>query len=402
MMPRLTWPALQRITTRELRPGGLRIQPEQSLIKLLIEYRKKKQNERNETTDEGERQRLDVIQNQLKILANATSYGIFIEVITEDKPTIAHAYGLNAFKSKKVSKMEQFGEFFNPLIATMATASARLMLAMAEAWLEQHGGYYAFCDTDSMAVSPFHWKPLQTFFQSLNPYETVDPILKLEHDDRDASRELLDVWFYGISAKRYVLYRLMDGHPVLVDDGWSSHGLGHLLHESREDEESHDMWERKLWAKIIKAAIGSASEKEVCEEYSSQYAVSKYAVTKPTLHQRLRSINRNRACLSQIKPFNFILVGQPAESSENGEPIHPVTKFTKRIEEAPFQPFVDYNSGKRYNGGSQLFWKTLQSVIHDYLNHPEAKFGNGCSTGKMRRRHFVIDKIAYIVRKRTN
>jgi len=377
-------------------PGGRAIQPQESLIKSIIEYRKKKQNERNQTTDEGERQRLDVIQNQLKILANSTSYGIFIEVNTKDKATIAHAYGLNEFKSKKVSKTEQFGEFFNPIIATMATAGARLMLAMAEAWLEQHGGCYAFCDTDSMAVSPFYWKPLTSFFQSLNPYDSADPVLKLELDDRDANGELLDLWFYGISAKRYALYRLVDSHPVLVHDGWSSHGLGHLLHQSREDEESHNMWERKLWTKIIKAAIGSASEKEVCEEYSSQYAVSKYAVTTPTLHRRLRAINRKKAYSRQIKPFNFILVGQPTESSENGEQIHPITKFTKRIEEAPFQPFIDYNSGKRYSEGTHLYWKTLESVIHDYLDHPEGKFVNGNSAEKMRRRHTYIEHVRYI------
>jgi hypothetical protein len=385
----------QRLRPVEI-PGGLMIQPEQSLIKLLIEYRKKKQNERNQTTDERERQRLDVIQNQLKILANSTSYGIFIEVNTEDIAATVSAYGLNGFRSKKVSKTEQFGEFFNPIIATMATAGARLMLAMAEAWLERHGGYYAFCDTDSMAVSPFHWKPLQSFFQSLNPYDSADPVLKLEHDNRDAKGELLDLWFYGISAKRYALYRLVGGHPVLVHDGSSSHGLGHLLHQSREHEESHDVWERELWTKIINGALGNVSEKEFCEEYSSHYAVSKYVVTTPTLHRRLKSINRNRAYSREIKPFNFIPVGQPMESSENGEPIHPITKFATRIEEAPFQPFIDYNTGKRYSEGTHLYWKTLESVIHDYLNHPESKFANANSIGKLRRRHLAIEEVTYI------
>jgi hypothetical protein len=342
----------------------------------LIEYRKK-------------------IQNQLKILANATSYGIFIEVNTENKWTEVHAYGLEDFNAK-VKKTEEFGEFFHPIIATMAAAGARLMLAMAEAWLQQHGGYYAFCDTDSMAVSPFHWRPLQAFFQSLNPYDSIDPILKLEHDDRDVNGTRPELWFYGISAKRYALYRLLAGHPVLVDDGWSSHGLGHLLHQNRDDEEFHKVWEREVWTRIINVALGKVSEKEVCEAYSSHYAVSKYAVATPTLHRRLRSINRNRTYSKQIKPFNFILVGQPAETGEKGKPIHPITKFTKRIEEAPFQPFIDYNTGKCYSRGTQLYWKTLESVIHDYLSHTESKFANGNSTGKMRRRHLFIEKPRYI------
>jgi len=49
-----------------------------------------------------------VIQNQPKILANATSYGIFIEVVTEDRPASVRAYGLSTFDAK-VKKTEEFG-----------------------------------------------------------------------------------------------------------------------------------------------------------------------------------------------------------------------------------------------------------------------------------------------------
>ena len=35
-------------------------------------------------------------------------------------------------------------------------------------------------------------------------------------------------------------------------------------------------------------------------------------------------------------------------------------------------------------------------MIHEYLNHPEAKFANGNSTGKLRRRHMFIENIKYI------
>jgi hypothetical protein len=384
----------QNLRTVEI-PGGLVGQPQENLIKSLIEHRKKKQNERDETTDEREHQRLDVVQNQLKILANTLSYGIFIEMNTDNKSSAVHAYGLDAF-NPHVEKTEEFGEFFNPIIATMTTSVARLMLAMAEAWLERHGGYYAFCDTDSMAVSPFHWNPLQAFFQSLNPYDSSDPILKLEHGERDANGNLRELWFYGISAKRYVLYRMKNNKPAPVEHGWSSHGLGHLLHQSRDDEETPANWERELWTKIIKTTNGQLSEKELYEEYSAEYAVSKYAVTTPILHRRLKAINRNKSHAKQIKPFNFILVGQPTETNERGKPIHPITKFTQRIEQAPFQPFVDYNSARRYSGGNQLYWKTLESVIHDYLNHPESKFANGDSSGKMRRRHLLVDRAAYI------
>jgi hypothetical protein len=319
------------------------------------------------------------------------SYGIFIEVNTKDQPTKAQAFGLNPFAAK-VDKTEEFGRYFNPILATMLTSGARLMLAMVEAWLEEHGGYYAFCDTDSMAVSPRHWKPLQTFFQSLNPYDSTEPLLKLEYDDRDEDGRLLDLWFYGISVKRYVLYRIVNGEPTIIEEGWSSHGLGHLLHGSSEDEdeEIHDKWEKQLWLRIIKCASAELSEDALCEEYSGEYAVTKYAVTTPHLHRCLRKINRNGDVRKQIKPFNFVLIGQPEEMSDTGDPIHPITRFTKRTDVAPFQPFIDYSTGKRYASGSQLYWKPLSTTVREYLNHAESKFRNGQQTGKMKRRHLHI------------
>ncbi len=378
--PRGTQHDLRRIEV----PGGLSIGPETNFIKSVIEERKRIQEKRDDAKDRAQRETFDVIQNQLKILANATSYGIFVEINTEAQPVYVLAYGLKSFGTQ-ASKSEQFGTFFNPIIAASLTSGARLMLAIAEVWLQQHAGYYAFCDTDSMAVSPRHWKPLQTFFQSLNPYDSSDPLLKLKHDDRNPEGQLLDLWFYGISAKRYALYRMVNGGPVLVTDGWSSHGLGHLLHERALDDESHTEWEKQLWMRIVKVALGKMSEEKLCEEYENEYAISRYAITRPSLHRRLKAINRGKDPCKQIKSYNFILIGQPAESDKNGQPIQPVTKFTSHVEEAPYQPFIDYNTGKRYPGGSQVYWKQLPEAIREYLNHPESKSSNGTLAGKMRR-----------------
>jgi hypothetical protein len=222
--------------------------------------------------------------------------------------------------------------------------------------------------------------------------------LKLEYDDRDEDGRLLDQWFYGTSTKRYVQYRIVNGQPVIVKDGWSSHGLGYLLHGNSEDEdeEIHDKWEKELWLRIIRYASGELSEDALCEEYSDDYAIIRYAVTKPNLHRRLRGINRRKEISKQIKPFNFVLVGQAAESGRDGEPIHPITRFTKRLGEGPFLPFVDYNTGKRYPGGSQLYWKSLSTTVREYLNLAESKFSNGHQTGKMKRRHLHIQEKGHI------
>jgi hypothetical protein len=143
------------------------------------------------------------------------------------------------------------------------------------------------------------------------------------------------------------------------------------------------------------------TEDEICELYSGEYAISRYVVTKPNLHRRLRAINRRKDSFEQIKPYNFILIGQPAESGENGEPIHPVTKFTSNFEEAAFQPFIDYNTGKRHPGGSQLYWKQLPEAIRDYLNHPESKFANGERAGKMKRKRLQIENTTYVGKEAT-
>jgi hypothetical protein len=86
----------------------------------------------------------------------------------------------------------------------------------------------------------------------------------------------------------------------------------------------------------------------------------------------------------------------PSGSGTNDEPIHPITRFTKRTEEAPFQPFIDYTTGKRYSRRTELYWKPLSSVILEYVNHPESKFANGKQTGKMKRRHLQVANVRYV------
>ena len=71
----------------------------------------------------------------VKILANATSYGIFVELNVEDyvtaKPMIGYGGRPQSF-SFKSKKFEKPGAYFHPLLATLITGAARLMLALAE------------------------------------------------------------------------------------------------------------------------------------------------------------------------------------------------------------------------------------------------------------------------------
>jgi hypothetical protein len=260
---------------------------------------------------------------------------------------------------------------------------------MAETWLAGHNGYYAFCDTDSMAVSPFNWQKLQEYFEPLNPMPG-ERFLKLEAENYDERLELRELWFYGISAKRYVLYYIDEkGDPVPVK--WSSHGLGRLKHEQESE------WEKQLWTNILRYALGKISKEQLLEQYADDYAIAELAVTKPHLLRRVKTLNEgSRPADKQVRPYNFVLVGSPTMLSENGEPIIPLAQFTSEYGQAPYQPFIDTKSGRLHEENTELYWKTLDKVVEEYIDHLESKFENGDRSGAMRRRHLVADSIRYI------
>src|SRR5262249_40161458 len=88
----------------------------------------------------------------LKVLANSTSYGIFVELNRqEDQAATVDVFGVDQFPCE-VQHFEQPGAFYFPILATLITGAARLMLALAEHEVTARGGSYAFMDTDSIAI----------------------------------------------------------------------------------------------------------------------------------------------------------------------------------------------------------------------------------------------------------
>jgi hypothetical protein len=368
--------------------GGSTVSPDEDLFLRLRRLRKATQERRAEyPKGSGDYEALGVIQNLLKIIANSSSYGIFIEVNTEDRECKAQVYGLQPFRCP-ASKRETFGSFFNPIISATITAGARLLLAMAEAWLERHKAYYTFCDTDSIAVQPFYWKRLQEYFEPLNPIPEEPSFLKLEQENQDENGKLRDLWFYGISAKRYVLYVIdSNGEPVPVK--WSSHGLGHLKHQRAVN------WEETLWTNILRHAYGKLSREELLERYANEHAIVQLTITTPNLLRRVNAINEGKPRHQQIRPYNFMLAGSPTMTSGKDRPIIPLTQFTSDTDRAPYQPFIDAKTGRLYDA-NQVYWETLDKTVENYIDHPESKFENGESTGKMQRRHIHLKSVVHI------
>lgn len=142
--------------------------------------------------DDPEFRHLQSRQQAMKILVNAMSYGIFIELNPEDQKSEIIVYGQNQYASKN-NYYEKHGAFFNPLIGVIITSCARLLLAMTEAKLHSLGANHAYMDTDSIFVPPAHAETIIEYVKPLNPYNVAVPLLKAEEED---------VYFYGVSSKR--------------------------------------------------------------------------------------------------------------------------------------------------------------------------------------------------------
>jgi hypothetical protein len=187
--------------------------------------------------------KLDSQQLALKILANATSYGIFVELNVEDEKIKQNliCYGANGNPIPvKLKKFEQPGRYFHPVLAALITGAARLKLAITERLILDEGLNWAFCDTDSMAIAKpdtmdqaeFYERAqrVREWFTPLNPYADSSPLLKIEDENYSLQKqgELEPLYCYAISSKRYALYNLDENDkPVLRKV--SEHGLGHLL-----------------------------------------------------------------------------------------------------------------------------------------------------------------------------
>ena len=280
--PRTTQPRLGPVNIAG--NPAYRIGPKRDdFYKRLIDLRRKVKEEESRANSREEKERLHSEQLALKILANATSHGIFIEINVEDldekEPRTIHT-GDRAFQSAS-DKLEVPGKYFHPLLATLITGAARLMLAITERLALDHGLDWAFCDTDSMAFAMppttehdlsaaerFEEQVEQVcaWFEPLNPYEAKGSILEMEDqnfvfDAASSSPRLEPLYCYAVSAKRYTLFNIGgDGQPIIRKA--SAHGLGHLYPpygNEDPDEPERDSgvltWQEDLWRDIVSAAL---------------------------------------------------------------------------------------------------------------------------------------------------
>jgi hypothetical protein len=193
-------------------------------------------------------ERLRTRSEAMKTLANSTAYGIYVEINVTD---VAKKKAVNVILDGPdpdrigMTALEKPGRYFHPLVGTITTAAARLMLAMSERLAIDTGLGWAFCDTDSMPFTPgegmsqadFYQRvdELQARFLPLNPYAEKGPLFQTEKENYglDECEDMLTnafvpLYCYAICPKRYCLFNLRPDGSILMRK-ISEHGLGYLM-----------------------------------------------------------------------------------------------------------------------------------------------------------------------------
>ena len=195
--------------------------------------------------------------------------------------------------------------------------------------------------------------------------------------------------FYGISSKRYALYEFKNNEIIIKD--YKLHGLGHLLNPYKNNIE----WQKQIWEDILKLHHGFLFQEEIIEKYSKLYAISKLSVSSPLILKRFKEFNKNKSLSKQIKPFNFILIGQG-----NFKDVKPISAYSKDSQSVVHKSFINYKTGKILIG--MKYWKNLADIIFQYANHPESKFLNGDKQGKLERRSLEDGEVKFIGKETKN
>jgi hypothetical protein len=356
--------------------------------------------------------------NVLKTMGNSGAYGILAEFNRQDRQEAVEVMvhtGQRPFRAETMAP-EKAGRFCYPPVAALITAGARLMLALLERSVTDLGGTYAFCDTDSMAVvanrrggliacpggphrdeegreaiQALSWAQVDAVverFRRLSPYDPkVVPgsILKVEDVNFDPrTKRRREIECLAISAKRYALFtRSRAGQVRIVEQ--KEHGLGHLLNPL--DPDAHEAggsrrWIHELWQYLVERALGRTPQPPA---WLNRPALSRLALSDPSLLNTFLAVNKDREYDDQVKPFNFALaahvraMGHPSEVDPTRfQLMAPYEKDPRRWFELPWvnrYDGVEYaittvgNTGRL--GIARV--RTYADVLTAYETHPEVK-----------------------------
>ena len=364
------------------------------------------------------------------------------------KPDLALCYARHEpGYAVKINQDETPGQYFHPLLATLITGAARLMLACAEKLALDAGLDWVFCDTDSLAIAKpermdeaAFWHAVEAvrgWFATLNPYARAESILKLEDKNFRLGRNkpgaaLAPLYCFAVSDKRYALFNLDDSRAPVLRKA-SAHGLGHLIapygtasapaHLPGPQADLHDIgverWQHDVWYRIINAALAGNPERVGLDDLPgfNQPSVSRYAATTPELLRWFKRFNHGKPYREQVRPFGFMLAftagndaraamlgapvttegtrkGQQSEGRKANDAPRAVAAFDKDIARAAKHCF-DRDTGLPV---AAKVLKTYRQALLRYHLHPEAKFLHGeyFDRGATARRHIQTAEIQRI------
>ncbi len=211
----------------DLEPNPLnRIEAEQDFFARVIDIRSAIKARRPNDKTHPDYAPIDAQQSALKLLANATSYGVLVEYLVEEWKTKRknHVYAAGKTQVTRHRKTETPGRYFAGPVGSLIPATGRLLLAIAQTLAAKEGRQipYAFCDTDSLCFAKpahlsreefqAHVESICGELQNLSPFSDGEPFLKIEDENYERKKKTpKPLYCVAVSAKRYAIYNIIDG-----------------------------------------------------------------------------------------------------------------------------------------------------------------------------------------------
>ena len=399
IVPHGKQPGLKSIKLR----GAILVDPRtEDFFTRIVEYRK--QNKEN-----------DRLQYFLKILANSTSYGTYLElnpikIDPSHRPMITVYSGEHIFEQPAPDTIEQIGSFYFPPLGALITSGGRLLLAMIQRCVQDAGGAYLCCDTDALIIvaskdggwvqmpdgaSPIKalsWSEVEQItrrFDSLSPYnpKLVPRLLRLTDENYDENGNQQQLFGLSIAAKRYALYTTKCGQPycshrdcvTIVDP--KAHGLIFFA-PSEERENGLPKWWWELWRfllalefeqiiqpdfKVLMVA-GRAIDAETLSDVDDQPS---WVALPAMMKMRISTPHYLEQMKGKASPFGFVLHPRTRENLK----LTLLTPFSKSRAGWAHSPCINTRDGKSYrlDSLSRPDIVTLGDILCGYVQHAEIK-----------------------------
>jgi hypothetical protein len=383
--------------------GAIFIDPrKEDFFTRVIEYRK--QNKSN-----------DRLQYFLKILANSTSYGTYLElnpikIDANNRPKITIYSGEHIFEQPAPDTIEEPGKFYFPLLGALITSGGRLLLAMIERCVRDAGGTYMCCDTDALTIiasksggmvqmpdgappiKALSWKDVAEIsnrFDSLSPYnrDIVPHLLRLTDENLDEKGNQRQLFGLSIAAKRYALYTMnceqaccKHRNCVTVVDP-KAHGLIFCA-PSEDRENGSPKWWSELWRFLLTIEL-----KEILDPDFNVLMVGGRAVDASTgvdvpgqpswislpamLKMRISTPHTLNQMKGKASPYGFVLHPRTRDKLK----LTLLTPFSKNRAGWAKSLCINTHDGKAYRLDklSRIDVVRLGDILCGYVQHPETK-----------------------------